>query len=127
MADARVPDRRRDERRAMPPAVHAYVTAHKLRVRVRQVSRGGMVIESTEALPVDAVLPFTVQLPDGTTWALQGRVAHSRLTIGADKGERVTYVSGVAFEDLPAALVSLLDGLLTALGAPMDVEPHEGS
>jgi len=127
MPDAWSPDRRRGARTPVPDEVQAEVPAHPRRVRVRDVSRRGMVVESAEPLPLDTLLPFTVRRDDGTTWVVQGRVAHTRLTLGLHQGERVSYLVGIAFQDVPDHLATHLELWLASLGEHTDLEADDPS
>lgn len=127
MPDSWSPDRRRGTRTPVPYEVQAEVPVHTLRVRVREVSRRGMVVDSSEPLPLDTLLPFTVRREDGTTWVLEGRVAHTRLTLGLHQGEAVSYLVGIAFQDVPDHLATHLERWLASLGEHTDVESGDPS
>jgi hypothetical protein len=72
---------------------------------IRQISRGGMQIETTIPLHVDSLHDFRLTLGDRSI-VLKGRVAHSRI-IDVDQ-DIVTYRSGVEFvepSDAAAAVI----------------------
>jgi len=66
---------------------------------VRELSRGGALVESTFPLQVDSLHEFRLQLGDNAV-IVKGRVAHCRIS---DLGqEQVLYRAGIEFVDPPA-------------------------
>jgi hypothetical protein len=61
---------------------------------VRQISKGGMQVETTFALQLDSLHDFRLTLGDRSI-VVKGRVAHSRISEFDHDG--VTYLSGVEF------------------------------
>ena len=90
-------DRRRSPRIAILGRVHGHVASLDVRVTVREMSLGGLSMETHFPFPVGAVHEFQLTLGDGSVVLLKGRVVYSRaLTPATDPP---LYVSGVEFVD----------------------------
>lgn len=99
-----MPERRRNPRIDLLADVQGHLVTLDEQVHVRQLSLGGMTIETTAPLSPRLVHDFRITFgPDVVT--LHGCVVHSRVLVD---GDRVTYVSGIRFEDpTPAALEAI--------------------
>lgn len=96
-----MPERRRYPRIDLLADVQGHLVTLDEQVQVRQLSLGGMTVETTAPLSPRLVHDFRISFgPDAVT--VHGRVVHSRVSVD---GDCVTYVSGIRFEDpTPAAL-----------------------
>ncbi len=82
-----------------------------LHLPLRNLSRGGALIDSHVPLPPQSVHRLAIQF-DGEDLSLPVRVSHVTPRLSAD-GER-TYLVGVEFLAVPPALVQVVDRLLVA-------------
>ena len=89
-------DRRRSPRVEMLGRMQGRTVALGLQVRVREISLGGMSIETSEPLDVGSVHEFNLTLGDGATIQLTGRVL--RTAESAADGP-VVHISGIQFVD----------------------------
>jgi hypothetical protein len=87
-------DRRRSPRVETRGPVRGRVLSGDIDVEVREISLGGMSIETPARLEVGAVLTFVLRLGDGSETEISGRVVYCR-PLDAAAGSR--YVSGVQF------------------------------
>jgi len=94
-------ERRRSPRVAILGRVHGHVATLDVKVTVRDMSLGGLSMETAFAFPVGAVHEFRLLLGDGASVELRGRVVHSSEAT-TPAGGRV-YVTGVQFIDDDAA------------------------
>jgi hypothetical protein len=76
--------------------VHGQLISANLPVHVREISLGGMSIETREGFEKGSVLSFVLTLGDGAGVLVSGRIVYSRLIDGSDPA---TYVSGLEFVD----------------------------
>jgi hypothetical protein len=90
-------DRRRSPRIEILDRVHGQIATLNLDVRVREMSLGGMSMETAIAFPPGALHEFRLALGDGSFVLLPGRIAHCR-EITTPDGQRA-YVTGVQFVD----------------------------
>jgi hypothetical protein len=90
-------DRRHSPRIEILGRLHGYTVAFDVPVLVREISLGGMSVETEMSLADGAVHEFLLTLGDGSTVELTGRVMHCRQV--ADLGEPERYVSGIQFVD----------------------------
>lgn len=67
-------------------------------VSVRQMSLGGMLIDTPLSLSPLALHEFSLALDDHTVALVRGQVVHSRYVVD---GDTVTYTFGIAFATLP--------------------------
>lgn len=100
-------ERRRAPRIAILGRVHGHVVSLDVAVTVREMSLGGLSMETSFAFPVGALHEFRLTLGDGASVELTGRVVYSRETAVAGGG--AVYVTGVQFVDDETAAV---DGIL---------------
>lgn len=89
-------DRRRSPRVEVLGKLQGQVVSLDVPIRVREISLGGMSIETQQGFSTGAVQEFLLTLGDGSSVELSGRVVYSRLTTDA---ERTFYVSGIQFVD----------------------------
>ena len=90
-------ERRRSPRIEMLGRVHGRVTSLDVPVTVREMSLGGMSLETEFAFPEGAVHEFVLTLGDGSAVDLRGRVVRCA-EISADDGTK-RYVTGIQFID----------------------------
>lgn len=67
-------------------------------IEVRQMSVGGMLIETAAQLSPLALHEFALALDDRTVALVRGQIVHSRYAVD---GDTVTYTFGVAFAEMP--------------------------
>jgi hypothetical protein len=97
-------DRRRSPRIEILGRLHGHTVAFDVPVSVREISLGGMTVETSIELGEGAVHEFLLTLGDGSVVQLTGRVLHSRPS-AAPAGGPVAHVSGIQFiEDEPEAV-----------------------
>ena len=77
--------------------MHGRTVALGLLVRVREISLGGMSVETAEPFEPNSVHQFSLTLGDGATIQLTGRVL--RTAPMASEGQPVHFVSGIQFVD----------------------------
>jgi hypothetical protein len=90
-------DRRRSPRIELVGSLHGRSVDANTAIKVREISLGGMAIETAVLLEAGAVHTFRLTLGDESTVDLAGRVMHCRLA--TDISDTTRYVSGVAFLD----------------------------
>jgi hypothetical protein len=96
-------DRRRSPRIENVGRLHGHTVAFDVPVSVREISLGGMTVETALALGEGAVHEFLLTLGDGSVVQLTGRVLHSRQTTDTGAAQ-ASYLSGIQFiEDEPDA------------------------
>jgi hypothetical protein len=109
---------RNDERRRAPRVevlgrVQGHVVTLGLPVIVREISLGGMSLETPFSFPVGGLQHFVLTLGDGSTLSLAGRVAHCRSISGTEDPR--AFITGIQFEDdapeEPAPVADLLERL----------------
>lgn len=96
-------DRRSSPRVDLLVDLHGHVVTLDERVQVRQLSQGGMIVETTAPLSPRVVHDFRIALEDAS-FTVRGRVAHNRVVLQG-QGDGVTYHAGIEFvEPTPEAL-----------------------
>lgn len=90
-------DRRRSPRIEILGRLHGHSVSLDVPITVRELSLGGMAIETTLPLAEGAQHQFLLTLGDDSTVELDGRVMHCRAV--AEQGEPPRYVSGIQFID----------------------------
>jgi PilZ domain len=90
-------ERRRSPRVEILGRLHGQVVSLDVQVVVREISLGGLSLETPVPLPNGAEHEFRLTLGDESTVLLRGRVVHCHESVRAD-GRRA-YVSGVQFVD----------------------------
>lgn len=90
-------DRRRSPRIEILGRLHGHAVSMDVPVVVREISLGGMTVETSFPFPLDAVHEFRLTLGDGSHVVLQGRVMHSRSSNAP--GAPAAYVTGIQFID----------------------------
>jgi hypothetical protein len=90
-------ERRRAPRVAILGKVHGHVASLDVAVVVREMSVGGLSMETAFPFPVGAVHEFRLTLGDGASVLLTGRVKYSREIPNPAGGTH--YVTGVQFID----------------------------
>jgi hypothetical protein len=89
-------ERRRSPRVELMGRVHGQLVSANLPVEVREISLGGMSIETREGFETGSVLNFVLTLGDGAGVLVSARIVYCRLIDGSDP---VMYVSGLEFVD----------------------------
>ena len=89
-------ERRHSPRIEILGRLHGHAVAFDVPVLVREISLGGMAVETEIHLVEGSVHEFQLTLGDGSTVELTGRVMHCR-TVTEGDGPR--FVSGVQFID----------------------------
>jgi hypothetical protein len=93
-------DRRRSPRIELLGRVHGQMVAYDVEVIVRNMSLGGLLLESTMAFPVGVTQDFRLMMGDESAVLLRGTVVRSVPEQNED-GDTI-YVTGVRFvEDAP--------------------------
>jgi hypothetical protein len=103
-------ERRHSPRIEILGKLHGHTVAFDVPVLVREISLGGMAVETQIPLVQGSVHEFLLTLGDGSTVELVGRIMHSRLM--SQEGDP-SYVSGVQFVDEQPA-----DGFSTNSASP---------
>lgn len=103
-------ERRRAPRMAILGRVHGHVASLDVPVTVREMSLGGLSMETGFAFPVGAVHEFRLTLGDGASVELKGRVVYSRET--QSPGGTI-FITGVQFVDDDAAVDEIIDKIRT--------------
>ena len=93
---SQITDRRRSPRVELMGRLHGQLISANLPVHVREISLGGMSIETREGFEKGSVLNFVLTLGDGAGVLVAGRIVYSRLIDGSDPA---MYVSGLEFVD----------------------------
>ena len=100
-------DRRRSPRVEMLGRMQGRTVALGLQVRVREISLGGMSVETAEPLEVGSVHQFSLTLGDGATIQLTGRVLRTAQV--APEGLPAFFVSGIQFVDDDAPVSEIIE------------------
>jgi len=88
-------EKRRSPRIQMFNRLRGHVASLEMPVVVREISLGGMSLQTPEALEVGSVLEFRLTLGDGSEVPLRGRVLRSaRVPVDSDPP---SFVSGIQF------------------------------
>jgi hypothetical protein len=90
-------DRRSSPRVEMMGRMQGRTVALGLSVHVREISLGGMSVETAEPFELNSVHQFNLTLGDGATIRLTGRVLRTARV--ATEGHLVHFVSGIQFID----------------------------
>jgi PilZ domain len=90
-------DRRRSPRIEILGRLHGHAVSLDVPVTVREISLGGMALETSFPFPVGVVHEFRLTLGDGAQVQLNGRVMHSRDT--SSPGGQNAYLTGIQFVD----------------------------
>lgn len=108
-----IPDRRRAPRVDLLADLHGHLVTLDEQVQVKQISLGGMTIETTAPLSPRLVHDFRVTFSERAV-TLRGRVIHGRVAVA---GDAVTYVSGVQFVDPPPEALTAVREFVDTLRA----------
>jgi hypothetical protein len=81
--------------------MHGRIQSLGVTVTVREVSLGGLSMQTAFAFPIGAVHDFSLTLGDDSSVELRGRVVYCREILAADA--EPVYVTGVQFIDNDAA------------------------
>src|SRR5262245_9120046 len=90
-------ERRRTPRIELLGRLHGHVVSLDVPVTVREISLGGMAVETAFSFPVGVVHEFRLTLGDGAHVVLRGQARHSR-SQPASEGTPI-YVTGFEFVD----------------------------
>lgn len=100
-------DRRRAARVEILGKVHGHAVSLDAPVTVREISIGGMAIETSFSFPVGGVHEFRLTLGDGAHVLLQGQVRHCRPLTASQ--ETPMFLTGFQFVDEdPSGLIQSL-------------------
>jgi hypothetical protein len=88
-------DRRSSPRIDLLANLQGHVVTLDERVQVRQLSLGGMVVETTAPLSPRLTHDFRIAL-DEACLTVRGRVVHNRVVV---QGDGVSYLAGIEFID----------------------------
>ena len=89
-------ERRRAPRVDLVGQLRGELAAIEVPIVVREISLGGMSIETAQAFDVDSRHSFVLTLGDGAAVFVLGRVAYSRRV---DRPEGPIFISGIQFVD----------------------------
>lgn len=104
------PDRRSDVRVDLLAELQGHLVTLDEEIQVRQLSLGGMLVETTAPLSPRVDHDFRLTLGD-TSVTVKAHVVHSRVAIDRDA---VTYLSGVRFVGAPPDALARLRTVLDA-------------
>jgi PilZ domain-containing protein len=90
-------DRRRSARVELVGQVHGHAMSLDVPVTVRELSLGGMAIETPFSFPVGAVHQFKLMLGDGAHVLLNGQARHCRALTTPNASSK--FVTGFEFVD----------------------------
>ena len=114
------PERRTSERIDLLGVVHGEVLVIQS-TEIRQISLGGMLVETRFGFQVESLHDFRLRLSepsDEPTVVVKGRVVHSRITDVVQ--DAVFYQSGIEFvgpsAEVTAAIARFIDGLKAQRG-----------
>jgi hypothetical protein len=93
-------ERRRNPRINIVGQLHGRAVQADEPVAVREISLGGMALETPFPFPPDAVCDFQLELGDGSVLDLRARATHSHAAPSASPSP--VYVTGFAFVDMDA-------------------------
>src|SRR5262245_66411167 len=105
-------DRRRSPRVEVIGKVQGRVASSDVLVEVREMSLGGMSIESATAFEVGAVTDFLLTLGDGAGIEVYGRTIYTRAVEGSAEPR---FLSGIQFVDQDEAARRPVDGIMSKL------------
>jgi hypothetical protein len=97
-------ERRRSPRVEVVGRVHGRAVALDVPITVREISLGGMSIDTPVAFEIDSVHHFSLTLGDGSVAMIAGRVRYSRqVSAEGAEGSAATFLTGLEFieEDSP--------------------------
>lgn len=103
-----MPDRRRSARVELLAELQGQLLALDEDVRIRQVSLGGLQLETSAPLSLRDTHDLRIGFDEGTA-VVKARVLHSRVSINSDQ---VTYLSGVEFLNPSSDALALLAALI---------------
>jgi hypothetical protein len=79
--------------------IHGHLTSLNVEVQVKEISLGGLAVETPLRFPIGAVHEFRLTLGDGSKVMVRGRVAHSTPRV-EDVGKE-SFVTGFEFLEEP--------------------------
>ncbi len=115
MADAWAPDRRRSDRRRVPPSYQARLQGQQEPMRVCELGPGGMVLASPRPWPVGESLMLILTADTDSIGPIRGRVAHSRVLLAGQLDEPHTCLVGVSFDQVTAEHSARIASLLAEI------------
>jgi hypothetical protein len=98
------PERRRDVRIDLLADLHGHLVTLDEQVQVRQISLGGMTVETTAPLSPRLDHDFRLSIGDEAV-TVRARVVHSRVAV---RGDAVAFLTGLQFVDPTAAALSMI-------------------
>jgi hypothetical protein len=103
--------KRTSERLELLGALHGEVMVFQ-NTAIREISRGGMKVETTFPLQLDSLHDFRITI-GGRSIVVKGRVAHSRIS-DVDQ-DAVTYRSGIQFIEPSDRVLEVIADFIAAL------------
>jgi hypothetical protein len=98
-----MPFERRHPRIPMRGRMQGHVTSLGVAVTIREISLGGLSMETRFSLPIGVIHDFSLTLGDASSVQLRGRVVYSREAASPEGAP--LYVTGIQFlDDEPAAV-----------------------
>ncbi len=106
-------DRRTSPRIEILGRVHGQAVSLDVPLKVREISLGGMAIETPVPFPLGAVHEFRLTLGDGSTVLLRARVVHCR---PAGAATTPLFLSGMHFVDDEAVTGQSVEDFIERIG-----------
>lgn len=97
-------DRRRDARVDLLADLHGHLVTLDEHVQVKQISLGGMTVETTAPLSPRLDHDFRLAIGDQSV-TVRARVVHSRVAV---RGDNVNFLTGVQFVDPNADALTMI-------------------
>jgi hypothetical protein len=103
-------ERRRAPRAQILGRLHGRLVTLDADVQIRELSLGGMALESDIPFPADAIHQFEIFLGDGSRVTVVAQARHSRLI---ESGTQPRYLTGFQFIDAGASedVTSVIDSI----------------
>ena len=108
-----MPDRRRNPRIDLLADVEGHLITLDERVQVKQLSLGGMTVETTAPLSPKIDHDFRISLGDEAV-TLRARVMHARVAVD---GDDVTYLTGLQFVEPTPRLLEVVRRFIDSIRA----------
>lgn len=105
-------ERRRAPRVDLLATLQGHVVTLDERIQVRQLSAGGMIVETNRPISTRLAHDFRITLGD-TTLTVHARVIHSRVLV---QNDTVSYVAGVEFVNPSPDTCLAIDAILDEVG-----------
>lgn len=106
-------DRRRSPRVEVIGKVRGRVVSLDVPIVVREMSLGGMSIESPRAFEVGTVTDFLLMLGDGAGIEVYGRTVYTRPLEGSNGSKEPRFLTGIQFVDQDEAAAKPVSGVIS--------------